>query len=982
MKKIFTIALCLGFAFTLFAAEEDMVPLDFEDNHVYRTGKPSNYFYDGPRTTATLVDTINLGSLYWWGLTYDWDRDLLWINRWPNSALGVYAIRKTSPFTKVDSFQLADNNISLHLGTGYAGDETLYMADSWDLIYKVDMETGASSIYRTVPWSYCQGLGYNAWNDAIYPASWNNDEVAWAMPSQSGPWHTWSFPTNPSGCSGSWGPLSADWLFVVDESSQCHLYQYALTGGVPDSTPIAVWELDPGQTQESTADCAYDGRYVYVLDQSEPTDLIWIYDVGLFDTLRWDFEDGHQGWEHTNGQAFPAGWDVVKSGLHASYTPPGAGDSTYWIDADSADPGIWVQDTVISPLIMPDTAHTGWLWWGIGYNRFSSGEWIEVGIRYYDGSSWSIVPLDVYIDDTGPKWDSVDVSAYNTYDYLQVYFYYDDNNGAGGYVAFDNVSIFGRLIVPSNNVGTSAINIPDVNVKPDTTVNPAATYRNFSLFNKTFDVYFVIDSIGHNVYMDVRHITLDPGNDTTISFDPWTCGNGIWVTYDIRAYTVLPGDVYPGNDTLRKQTMINPTYWEILADIPEASSGHSEATLDDGHYMVFGFHPSSGYSSAIYDYDITNDSWTTKTPNPYGCGAYGMAYGVNGRYYRIGGTDNWPTPLDRVDIYDPVTDTWSAGAPAPMANMDMIGGVYRDSLIFMFGGGNWGDLSPHTHVFFYDTYEDTWSTCTDLPVVGRGCLAGGVIGDYAIVACGYDYESNYRNDYILGIINPADPTMIIWGSSTEIPGNFKERYRVASGVNYPAANNPQELWVTCGQAYSYPQGIILADIWSYEPNSDTWTDWHMPKHLAIGNVNSLAITETALNDMGVYVAGGYTLAIRSIVTNHEVFHTTRYTGIEEMPAQKEPSVIFGFDAVIKNPTDDYSAITYTTTKPGKVMVKIYDVTGRLVKTLVNRRREPAGTKTVYWNGKDKNGRMVPPGIYFCRLTAENRNVSEKIVVIN
>jgi len=292
-------------------------------------------------------------------------------------------------------------------------------------------------------------------------------------------------------------------------------------------------------------------------------------------------------------------------------------------------------------------------------------------------------------------------------------------------------------------------------------------------------------------------------------------------------------------------------------------------------------------------------------------------------------------------------------------------------LIFMFGGGNWGGgVSPHTNVYFYDIYADAWTTATNFPGVGRGCLAGGVVGDYAIVACGYD-GSTYRNDYIVGNIDPANPANITWGSPTTIPGGFEGRYRPCSCLYSPVA---AELFVACGQGTTNPQ---CSDIWSYEPISDTWTNWNMPKNLAIGNVNSVAITTTAVGDIGIYVVGGY---MGSYVTDHECFHTG-HPGTVEIPGHQKLSSAFGFAANMKNPVDGYSAITYTITKPGKVSVKVYDAAGRLVKTLVDRGHEPAGTKTVFWNAKDDNSRTAANGIYFLRLESETQTATQKMVLI-
>ena len=174
-------------------------------------------------------------------------------------------------------------------------------------------------------------------------------------------------------------------------------------------------------------------------DQHPENDTCSIYShVPPFDLI-WDFETGWQGWTHTNGLAFPEGWDVLASGYKPSWTPPDAGDSTMWINSDSAGMGVWVQDTALSPVIIPD-ATTEWLRWGVGYYHYT-GQFMDVGIKYFDGASWTVVPLRTYNAIFWPGWDSVDVSAYNTSDSMQVYFYFDDINIWGFLASFDNVMI-------------------------------------------------------------------------------------------------------------------------------------------------------------------------------------------------------------------------------------------------------------------------------------------------------------------------------------------------------------------------------------------------------------------------------------------------------------------------------------------------------------------------------------------------------------
>jgi hypothetical protein len=300
--------------------------------------------------------------------------------------------------------------------------------------------------------------------------------------------------------------------------------------------------------------------------------------------------------------------------------------------------------------------------------------------------------------------------------------------------------------------------------------------------------------------------------------------------------------------------------------------------------------------------------------------------------------------------------------------MDQITGVYKDSLLFSFGGGQW-TVPLITDVYFYDTYTDAWTTCTSFPAPGRGAMAGGIIDSFAVLAFGYTSANNYDNNYCVGIIDETDPSNITWGSWAPIPGATGCR-RVPSGVD----EFNGELWVIGGQI----SGGQLDRTLSYDPYTDTWTDYNTPKPQPICNLTPIPITTTTMGDLGVFCGGGYT---SGYIGDHEVFHTGNYTGIAENPGQEGTSSRFGFAPSMPNPTKSYASISYTTTNSGPVSVRMYDGTGRLVKTLVDRVIEPAGTKTVYWNGKDDAHREIPNGIYFLRLEAEGKVDTHKMIFV-
>ncbi|MCZ6703875.1 MAG: alpha-amylase family glycosyl hydrolase, partial [Ignavibacteria bacterium] len=69
-----------------------------------------------------------------------------------------------------------------------------------------------------------------------------------------------------------------------------------------------------------------------------------------------------------------------------------------------------------------------------------------------------------------------------------------------------------------------------------------------------------------------------------------------------------------------------------------------------------------------------------------------------------------------------------------------------------------------------------------------------------------------------------------------------------------------------------------------------------------------------------------------------------------------------------NPFNPSTTIKYSIVNPGNVSIKIYDLLGRVVKTLVNEFEEN-GNYQVTWSGENNFGRKVNSGIYFYRIEA-------------
>jgi len=71
---------------------------------------------------------------------------------------------------------------------------------------------------------------------------------------------------------------------------------------------------------------------------------------------------------------------------------------------------------------------------------------------------------------------------------------------------------------------------------------------------------------------------------------------------------------------------------------------------------------------------------------------------------------------------------------------------------------------------------------------------------------------------------------------------------------------------------------------------------------------------------------------------------------------------------------------FTVHGPIHTTLKIYNVLGQMVKTLVNEPKEP-GSYEVIWDGKEESGKEVASGVYFYKLEAEDFSQTKKMVLI-
>jgi hypothetical protein len=91
-----------------------------------------------------------------------------------------------------------------------------------------------------------------------------------------------------------------------------------------------------------------------------------------------------------------------------------------------------------------------------------------------------------------------------------------------------------------------------------------------------------------------------------------------------------------------------------------------------------------------------------------------------------------------------------------------------------------------------------------------------------------------------------------------------------------------------------------------------------------------------------------------------------------------PQILLGQN--YPNPFNPRTRIPFLVQERHRVQIFVYDATGALVRTLINRTMAP-GSYSIEWDGTDQNGRPLSSGIYFYRLKTPGSVVTRKSVLI-
>ncbi len=151
-----------------------------------------------------------------------------------------------------------------------------------------------------------------------------------------------------------------------------------------------------------------------------------------------------------------------------------------------------------------------------------------------------------------------------------------------------------------------------------------------------------------------------------------------------------------------------------LAHLPVGVNGASAAIGDDGRIYVFGGRNLTLpelYQYEVQIYDPDTDSWSLGAGMPNPCTVSEAVAMPNGLMYVISGineTVDLYRPSGNIQIYDPVADSWTMGAP--MAEPRYAGAAIEvtETVIMYIGGSNPDASYTYSDVIYYSVTDDYW----------------------------------------------------------------------------------------------------------------------------------------------------------------------------------------------------------------------------------------------------------------------------------
>ena len=481
-------------------------------------------------------------------------------------------------------------------------------------------------------------------------------------------------------------------------------------------------------------------------------------------------------------------------------------------------------------------------------------------------------------------------------------------------------------------------------------------------------MYSVSDSIPEGTWVELgRYKVSTAGWELKKFRAPTTSVNG---RFAIR-YCVANGGPsgvnsdYTGTDFIRitrtgsaPPSLVYPTNvcnYGVLPLYPSGVWAHGTEVLGDTLYIVGGGSAGSG-STTSQRYAINSNTFSAGTTLPETKASAPLVRAGNSLYL-IGGGSSVSTNGTTCYKYTPGAG-WTAIAPLPTGLSGHGAVCWGDSVIFVMGGPY---SSPSTNVYYYRVATNTWGTSTAC-LAARRTAAYGIVGNKLIIMAGYN-AAFYKNVQI-GTINSA--TSITWASGPDVPG-------VKTGSSRPGGIGVGErFYFVPGETTPAPYPVD--SIFVFNVTTNTWLPDAYTGRGAAGTGSNywdaVSSWTAGSGKVKIFIAGG------ALNTAYPGLYTLQVDNCTVLNVTgTETPVSYNLSQNYPNPFNPVTKINYALPKQGLVSMKVYDILGKEVATLVNEVKN-AGNYSVEFNASN-----LSSGIYFYKISVNGFSEVKKMTLI-
>jgi len=200
---------------------------------------------------------------------------------------------------------------------------------------------------------------------------------------------------------------------------------------------------------------------------------------------------------------------------------------------------------------------------------------------------------------------------------------------------------------------------------------------------------------------------------------------------------------------------------------------------------------------------------------------------------------------------------------------------------------------------------------------------------------------------------------------------------------------PREDWQVYPNNYTtdYRDNLGLGQAWTFKvltniPNSEAKISFsgmeNLPPDLEIILVDEkLNLTRNLRIDQSYSFPTGSSGTIKSfkLVVGKSDFVSNEVKGSNLIPLG------FELDQNFPNPFNPATSIRYGLPEAAEVTIKVFDLLGKEVVTLLSAEHREAGYHVVSWSGRDKNGASVASGLYFYQIVSDKFVQTRKMLLV-